>query len=131
MKRPDPSLIRVSLKTFLGEDQYREFLEAGAREPLKHWQERAWDEFIERYPQLAVTATERADALDVCPAHECALLAGFTESLTGVDINPTQRQIFPRAPPIPLSPSGGIQRVRYCPTCVAEKAEYDKHQPKR
>lgn len=126
-------MIRVSLKTFLGEDKYREFLEAGAREPLKHWQERAWDKFIERYPELAVTATERFDALDVCPVHERALIAGFTESLTGLDINadPARRLLFPRAPLLPLSPSGGITRVRYCPTCVAVKAEHDKQQQRR
>lgn len=132
LNRPEPALIRVSLKTFLGEEQYRKFLEAGVREPLKDWQERAWEKFIERYPQLAVTATERFDALDVCPVHERALLPGFTDSMTDGNFAPDPDRLdhYPRAPWLPLLPAG-IQRVRYCPDCIAEKAEYLKRKSQR
>jgi hypothetical protein len=127
VKRPDPSLLRVSLKTFLGEVQYRKFLEAGVREPLQDWQEQAWQKFIERYPQLEVTATERLDALDVCPVHECALLRGFTESRIGVEIDlapcPERSTLFPCAPLLGLKPEG-LQLVRYCPECIAAQEEF-------
>jgi hypothetical protein len=134
VERPDPSLLRVSLKTFLGEAQYRKFLEAGARDPLKHWQEQAWQEFIERYPQLEVTATERMDALDVCPVHECGLLRGLTESTIGMEIDPApcpeRRELFPRAPLLGLKPDG-LMPVRYCPQCVAAQEEFFRQRRKR
>jgi hypothetical protein len=126
----DPSLLRVSLKHFLGEPQYRKFLEAGAKEPLRYWQERAWAQFIERYPELAATATERADALNVCPAHERPLSVGYTESPEGKDLHrtPEERELFPRSPLLPVG--GGIHRVLYCPVCVSEEEQY-RHQQRR
>lgn len=132
MKRPDPSLLRVSLKTFLGEAQYRKFLEAGARAPLKYWQEQAWQKFIERYPQLEVTDTERADALEVCPVHERALHWGLTAFTDGMDFAdpPERRELFPCAPHLPLEPDG-LMRVHYCPDCIEAEAAYLAQRRKR
>lgn len=118
-------VLRACLKAFLGEPEYRKFLEAGATEPLKFWQERAWEKFIAEYPEMAVTSEERASALDVCPAHEAALLAGFTDSPEGRTFvnTPEMRRRFPNAPLMPLL-AVGVNRVKYCPQCISAKNEY-------
>ncbi len=119
------SVLRACFKAFLGEQDYQKFLEAGAAEPLGFWQERAWDKFVTAHPQFNVTPAERAEALDVCPAHEKPLLEGFTDSPDGYNFfsPPERRSEFPRAPLMALVPIG-VRRVKYCQQCMAAQAEY-------
>jgi len=74
---------------------------------------------------MDMRSDERASALDVCPAHEVPLLAGFTDSPEGYTFAniPEMRRDFPCAPLMPLVPAG-VFRVKYCQQCVATKAEY-------
>ena len=126
MSRPDPAVLRASLKAFLGEEKYFKFLDAGVRQPMRFWQERVWEQFLAKYPNLSVTPTEMIDALEVCPAHECSLQIGFTESTEGIYFRPRsseEQQLFPRAAWLPVS-SSGVQLVRYCPRCEKAKSEY-------
>ena len=126
MPRPDPAVLRASLKAFLGEEEYFKFLDAGVRGPLRSWQERAWEQFMATYPNLSVTPTEMVDALEVCPAHECSLQIGFTDSSEGMNFrprSPEEKRLFPRAAWLPVS-SSGVQLIYYCPRCEGVKAEY-------
>lgn len=125
MNTVNAAVLRACLKAFLGEQDYRKFLEAGAAEPMKFWQERAWEKFTTEYPEMAVLSDERASAFDVCPVHESPLNGGFTDSPKGhTFINaPAMQRDFPRALSMPLVPVG-INRVTYCQKCVAAKAEY-------
>lgn len=125
MNMVSSAVLRASLKAFLGEPEYRKFLEAGAAEPLKFWQERAWEKFIAEHPELAVTSEERASSLDVCPAHESALMVGFTDSPEGHTFikTPEMRRDFPNAPLMPLL-AVGVNRVKYCPQCLSAQNEY-------
>jgi hypothetical protein len=126
MPRPDPAVLRATLKSFLGEEEYFKFLNAGVREPMRFWQERAWEKFIAKYPALSVTPTEKIDALDVCPAHECSLQTGFTESIEGMNFrprSPEEQKLFPRASWLPVS-SSGLRVVRYCQKCEEVQAKY-------
>jgi len=125
MNTVSSAVLRACLKSFLGEPEYRKFLEAGAADPLKFWQERAWEKFIAEHPEMAVTSEERASALDVCPAHESMLIVGFTDSPEGhTFINtPEMRRDFPCAPLMPLI-AGGITRIKHCPQCLSAKREH-------
>ena len=133
MPRPDPSVLRVSLKTFLGEEKYRQFLEAGAQDPLRFWQERAWAAFTKRYPELSVTPTERADALNVCPKHEGLLQIGFSDLPGERDFRDTavERKLFPRASLMPVLSSSGAVRFSYCTACTAERQKYYRSEAAR
>ena len=125
MSNVSAAALRASLKAFLGEQDYRKFLEAGAADPMKFWQEKAWQKFVAEHPEMAVGSDERASALDVCPVHEVPLMAGFTDSPEGhTFINPPEMQRdFPRAPLMPLLPIG-VCRVKYCQQCISAKADY-------
>ena len=125
MKNVNASVLRACFKSFLGEQEYRKFLEAGSAEPLKYWQEKAWEKFVSTHPELNVTSTERREALDVCPAHEKPLITGFTDSPSGRYFgNPQKRsQDFPMAPHMPLV-TDGVFRVRYCKECIAAQAAH-------
>jgi hypothetical protein len=122
------SVLRACLKAFLGEDDYRKFLEEGARDPLRYWQERAWARFVAAHPSLAVSSQERADALDVCPAHERMLVSGYTEPLPECRLDRPHewKHSFPRAPLMPLTPHG-TSRVLYCPECIIAETNWRKN----
>lgn len=127
MNSVSPSVLRACFKTFLGEEDYRKFLDAGTAGQLRQWQTKAWERFVTAHPSMAMSSQERADALDVCPAHEKALLVGFTESPEGHYFrHPPERKLrFPRAPLMPLTPHG-VQRVRYCSECLLEANRHFK-----
>ncbi|MCE4557196.1 hypothetical protein [Pelomonas cellulosilytica] len=125
MSNVSPNALRASLKAFLGEQEYRKFLEAGAADPMKFWQEKSWERFVAEHPEMAIGSDERASALDVCPAHEAPLLAGFTDSPEGHTFTntPEMQRDFPRAPLMPLLVAG-VCRVKYCQLCISAKAEH-------
>ncbi|MDT9002238.1 hypothetical protein RQP53_23360 [Paucibacter sp. APW11] len=125
MSNISAATLRACLKAFLGEQEYRRFLEAGAADPMKFWQERSWEKFVTEHPEMAMRSDERASALDVCPAHEAPLMAGFTDSPEGHTFmnTPEMRHVFPCAPLMPLLPAG-VYRVKYCQQCISAKAEY-------
>jgi hypothetical protein len=125
MRYVNASVLRACFKAFLGEQEYRKFLEAGSAEPLKYWQEKAWEKFVSTHPEMNVTSTERREALDVCPTHEKPLITGFTDSPAGFYFgNPRERrQDFPMAPHMPLV-TAGVCWVKYCQDCVAAQAAH-------
>jgi hypothetical protein len=119
------AVLRACLKSFLGEPEYRKFLEAGAADPMKFWQERVWRAFVAEHPEMAVTPQERSSVLNVCCAHEVELLVGYTDSPEGYTFShpPEERRDFPYAPQMPLIATG-VNCVKYCPQCLSAKAEY-------
>ena len=77
------------------------------------------------HPEMNITSVERAEALDVGPAHEKPLIVGFTDSPEDYNfVNPPERlRDFPRAPLMSLLPIGAC-RVKYCQQCISANAEY-------
>lgn len=121
------SVLRACFKTFLGEEDYRKFLDAGARDPLSYWQEKAWERFVSAHPSLAVSSYERAEAFEVCPVHERPLISGYTEPPFGYLLPRSSdwKLLFPRAPLMPLTPHG-TKRVSYCTECVVAESKWLK-----
>ncbi len=73
----DPAELRTALKTFLGRDQYKKFIEQGLRlinhgevRRLAFWQEVAWSKFVSAQPQFSVSLAELREILRICPLHE-------------------------------------------------------------
>ena len=125
MKSVAPEVLRAVLRTFLGDRDYRRFLDAGVCSPLKYWQERVWCKFVELHPELAVSDSEREEMLSVCPVHGSCLLVGYTADIdSGMDFAPSSPYAlhnYPRAPLLRLIDGVGPRRVLYCESCVANR----------
>ena len=129
MNRISFPVLRACFRTFLGEKDYKKFLAAGVSTELRYWQERAWEKFISKYPEMNVTPIERSEAFNLCPQHEIPLLLGFIDSPDG-DYAPANTELFPMAPLMPLL-NIGVHQVKYCHQCISEKALFNQRKINR
>jgi hypothetical protein len=133
----DGSDLRRALAAFLGETQYRKFVEQGVRRGrLRHWQEESWGEFTAAHPEYAIGLDELSSALDVCPLHGEEFLTATVKVFRGnVDhsreFERARREGFPYSIPKPFSTEGrpfegNTAEVRYCPTCERAAGEWER-----
>ena len=120
--------LRNALRSFLGDEQFRKFVEQGLYSGrLRYWQETAWAEFLGSRPEMRVDLDELASSLQVCHLHGDELCPDTVTVFHGcVDFVQSycevRNRLFPRAALDIVSTEGSpfpsdTFTVWYCPTC--------------
>ena len=93
----EAAILRQALAAFLGEIQYRKFVDRGMhRGRLAYWPELAWSRFAAAYPELAVGPDELTAALRVCHLHSdpdavyVSRVLRFTDAAGGRAVQPPE-----------------------------------------
>jgi len=132
----DATGLRRALAAFLGDAQYRKFVQQGVRRGrLRFWQEQAWAGFVAAHPALAVGADELAAALRVCHLHGDELRPDTAEVVHGCldwarSYVEARARLFPHAAedvvPTEGRPFVGDRiGVWYCPSCRAARRAWE------
>jgi hypothetical protein len=138
---PEPAAVRQALSDFLGDAQFRKFVQRGVRRGrLQYWQEEAWNRFITAKPEMRIGLDELASVLRICELHGNELLSGTAAVVDCcIEYAPeyfaARTQLFPHAPLRIVSTEGapysrGRVEIGYCPECRDAEAEWmRRHQP--
>lgn len=129
----DHSVLRAVLMRDLGEEQFKKFIAGGVRAPMRFWQEKAWERFKAKHPELAVGDVELEEALRICEVHWQRLERGTVAVNPGhldlvQDYVNARRTLFPHAAQDPI---GAEQEVPehvihtwFCPACREARAAW-------
>ncbi len=120
--------LRQALAEFLGDGQYRKFIERGMRRGrLAFWQEQEWNRFSQAPPEFVVSPDELAVALRVCHLHGDELQPDTAEVFHGCrdlaqQYVEARNRLFPHAAEDAVSTEGQpVQgdriEVWFCPSC--------------
>lgn len=132
----DAAELRQALAAFLGDAQYRKFVQQGVRRGrLRYWQEEAWGRFAAAHPEMAVGPDELAAALMVCHLHGDPLQPDTAEVFQGcMDLArwyvEARNRLFPLAAQDVVSTEGrpfegDRVAVLFCPSCRAARAAWE------
>lgn len=132
----DDESLRLELEIFLGETQYKKFLEVGVgSRRLLFWQEQAWNQFKAANPTFAVSIEELRVALNVCYVHEVVLQSEFVKVFRGnvdysTDYHVVRAQFFPFAGLDLISDEGNPDipdqiEIKICSKCREEHAAWN------
>lgn len=107
MRAVDPAVLRAVLMHDLGEEQFKKFVAGGVRAPMRFWQEKAWESFKAKHPELAVGDFELEEALRICEVHWQRLERGTVAVIPGhldlvQDYVNARRRLFPHAAQDPI-----------------------------
>lgn len=132
----DAAALRQALAAFLGDAQYRKFVQQGTPGGrMRYWQEEAWGRFAAAHPEFAVGVGELAAALRVCHLHGDPLQSDTAEVFHGcMDLAgwyvEARNRLFPHAAQDVVSTEGRPFEgdrvgVLSCPSCRVARTEWE------